>query len=75
MSMSQWIKCDEEMPSRNTSCIVYRCDMKKPVPCNMYWDGDVWIPDGYGFDTEESWRQSQISHWMPLPAPPSEDQP
>ena len=70
--MSDWIKCSDEMPGKSTSCIVYRCDMKNPVPCNMYWDGQSWIPDGYGFDSDEIWHPHQISHWQRLPPPPTE---
>lgn len=70
--MSDWVKCSERMPAENESCIVYRSDISNPQPCNMYWNGSVWIPDGYGFDSDEELPASHVSHWQPLPLPPKE---
>jgi hypothetical protein len=69
--MSEWIKCADQMPLRNQSCIVYRCDIRPAVPCNMYWDGGRWTPDGYGFDVDEHFAAEDVSHWQPLPQPPT----
>lgn len=68
--MVKWIDAHEHMPIKGQSCIVYRCDIAAAVPSNMYWDGEFWVPDGYGVEQHFVYGREDISHWMPLPEPP-----
>jgi len=65
--MSEWISVEERLPADMQTCLVARIGKV----ANMYWDEDdqCFRPDGFGFETDETF--DDVTHWMPLPPPPA----
>lgn len=65
--MSEWIKCSDRLPEANKAVLAFR--LGAIVGFYMKPDG-LWYQDGFcikqhnGFD--------DVTHWMPLPAPPED---
>ncbi len=62
--MNEWINCSERMPQVMEDVLVTDGEDVKA----MWWNGnrwDSWI-DKYAIDGDD------ITHWMPLPEPPTE---
>ena len=71
-----WISVDDRLPNSNGCYIVWRPhfypDFGMPAIC--YFDGtDTWY-DSYGVDFSRTLCSNDITHWMPLPEPPEEDE-
>ena len=60
---TDWVKCSEWMPEFGQSVTVYDGD-------RMWTDTTYDFGDGLCFYYDDDGR---ATHWMPLPAPPSED--
>lgn len=61
--MPDWIKVDERMPEKYRYVLCCCANVKRQ--CNIvkgYWDGNRWCCE----------MNSNITHWMPLPEPPTE---
>ena len=70
-----WISVDDRLPNSNGFYIVWRPhfypDFGMPAIC--YFDGtDTWH-DSYGVDYSRTLCSNGITHWMPLPEPPKEE--
>lgn len=70
-----WISVDDRLPNSNGFYIVWRPhfypDFGMPAIC--YFDGtDTWH-DSYGVDYSRTLCSNAITHWMPLPEPPKEE--
>lgn len=61
--MSNWIKCTERLPGEDTLCLGIE---DNGVIWTMHYDCGVFMAD-----TGEV-EGLNITHWMPLPAPPEE---
>jgi hypothetical protein len=75
---SGWISVEDRMPEPETECLVYGETKWSTEPCVCV---DTWtmqreaplsfssatIEIGYGWDEHE---YEEVTHWMPLPAPP-----
>ncbi len=71
--MSEWIKCSDEYPNIGEEVLI-----RIPV-CHYYniengtYKGDGQFL-GAWFHTRGKDRAYNVTHWMPLPAPPEESQ-
>ena len=65
----KWTPVEERLPGEHISVLVY--DQDKEMPYVGYHLGDRWwYGDHYGrWDT--STIEGDITHWMPLPDPPT----
>lgn len=67
--MTEWIKCSERLPERETYCLaVYRNKFlgfdHQAIKC-LYRTDEYWISEaGYRY------LKQNITHWMPLPDAP-----
>ena len=62
VAVRPWALCNDKMPEPYQTCIVGRIDV--PWPITAFWTGQKWCRDV----TKEEFH---VTHWMPLPAPPS----
>lgn len=71
-----WIKCSEKMPNDGRAVIAYLPNYKDdPNEIGVFigWPiedtvGEIWWEDLGG----ESYKSTQVTHWRPLPPPPTE---
>lgn len=75
--MNEWISVKDRLPSQGKHVLAYSLDPLNKGCFRAYWSGDIYYPswncypigsnasDGLVFD---------ITHWMPLPEPPKEDE-
>lgn len=59
----KWIKCSERMPASDKESIVLVSDGKFIEALYIFYD--VWDDTNY--------LEGKITHWMPLPEPPPEE--
>ena len=57
---TDWVKCSERMPELDVPVLVVN---QNGIDLGVIYDGDDW----FLADAER-----EITHWMPLPAPPTE---
>ena len=67
VTIQKWIPVSERLPGLYENVLV--CDVREQyVGAWMYYGNGDWLHDDALWDTED------ITHWMPLPEPPREDQ-
>lgn len=67
--MGEWIKCSERMPEEGEDVIVYDGLRQVHEGCYFqYGDRVVWEIPSYN---PSYYDEVNVSHWMPLPEPPS----
>lgn len=62
--MPDWKKCSEEMPEIQTEVIAWDGEFRHIAFCSV--DGSWCLSDA-------GWTDPEITHWLPLPAPPEEE--
>lgn len=63
--MNEWINVKDRLPERYKSCIV--CSEHGNIRIGYYDRSDQWVESRYNGNLVK-----YITHWMPLPAPPTE---
>lgn len=58
---SRWISVEDRLPDEDDKCLVWN---GHHIFVAIYWGDGVWKFDSYA---------CEITHWMPLPEPPKED--
>lgn len=66
---SGWIKCSKRMPENHVDVLVY----SKGGCMSMAWHSES-MHRYYITDSDYSYDEDVITHWMPLPEPPKEDE-
>ena len=66
-TVQKWIPCSEHMPEKHTEVLAYSPFWGKIVVA--MWCGEFWLEQW----TDDDLQQSEITHWMPLPAPPESE--
>ncbi|GLO44202.1 DUF551 domain-containing protein [Pseudomonas putida] len=61
--MSGWIKCSDRLPPNEKAYYLIVCESGEIALTDYIYDSDV----GWCF-----WYDPEATHWMPLPAPPTE---
>ena len=56
---TDWVKCADKSPPFNKYVLI--------------WDGEDQDVDWLSDTAPNEFKESHITHWMPLPAPPAED--
>lgn len=67
--MNKWINVEDRMPEKNQDVLVYRGSHIGDMMFYTYIGNNEW-EDEYGY-----WSRTDdegITHWMPLPKPPTE---
>ncbi len=82
--MTKWINTQDRFPNEYIFVLVYEFRSKdEPCPISIArWEGDCWNGLGENCDeTNSYWSDlftaidwSKITHWMPLPQPPEEQE-
>lgn len=73
--MNNWISVDERLPEKyNTVLVLYHAHFDdEPITefdfCTAFFDGETFDPKDQLFYMK---RTVKVTHWMPLPKPPSE---
>jgi hypothetical protein len=69
-----WTKCSERMPDIGVRVLGvnagYQSDPGQVWPVTLT-QGSAPAPY-WNFDDDDWWLQDEITHWMPMPAPPAE---
>ena len=68
---NKWISVDDQFPQDNGYALVYINKYKQDAIREYYYCGNGEWEDETGWATTECFG---ITHWMPLPEPPKEDQ-
>ena len=72
--MSDWIKCSERMPEPHLN-VLFFCPHETDCVFAGWWSTiGEWRPNAscYG-DSDVDWiPASKVTHWVPLPEPPSD---
>lgn len=76
---NEWIKVEDRLPEKRKAVLVYAPEMNEPIT-TMYYDPDSdsdefgeWVsePSGPSRFVWSSFGAGDVTHWMPLPEPPS----
>lgn len=74
--MSEWISVEDRLPEVGIDVLVWikkGPGKKAAVTAGLFFDHGEGSPIWMGWESEEPFRHSwKITHWRPLPAPPSE---
>lgn len=76
-TIDDWIRVEDKLPEQTGCYQVYRPNFWGEYggqTCVCYWDGKYWCDsyEGAGADGFEL-SPGDVSHWMPLPEPPKEE--
>lgn len=67
--MSEWIRCDAAMPCQGQKVLIFT---GKEVVAGEYWIHEPGVHDAdSGFIDSNTDDLFPVTHWMPLPAPPT----
>lgn len=69
---NEWISVDEKLPENGQVVLFYQKDGF--IYCAEYFAGNALMSPGWFIDND-SWDAKEVTHWMPLPAPPNSRQP
>lgn len=65
--MEEWISVTNQLPGEGVSVLCVNVNMKKPIVYEGFRNGNAYTSWALGSE-----YRLQITHWMPLPKPPSE---
>lgn len=70
--MSEWISVKDRLPEENRNVLVFS-DLWTVVGAQI--KEGLWVNDAGGTDlvTSKRGQDSEVTHWMELPAPPKEE--
>ena len=74
---TMWIPVTERLPNCNGCYLVWRPHFfggEIGMPSICYYDGSNTWHDSYGVDFERILHPDDVTHWMPLPRPPEENE-
>ena len=69
---NEWISVEEKLPENGQVVLFYQKDGF--IYCAEYFAGNALMSPGWFIDND-SWDAKEVTHWMPLPAPPDSRQP
>lgn len=79
--MSEWIKCEDEMPDPYVECLIWPVpDFGIEIHVATYNPSGVsrqknqpgWYVDTYLQNFGNESKMVSVTHWMPLPSPPKD---
>lgn len=70
--MSEWIKCSERLPKEYVEVLIrISCNDYFNIENGMYKGCGLWL-GAWSATYGEKGSGYQVSHWMPLPEPPTD---
>ena len=76
--MSAWISVNDDLPMIGEPVLAMRCG--EPVIAGMFEEPEDWESDMRAYyywddfnNDGQGWEYNEITHWMPLPAPPEDN--
>lgn len=67
---NEWISVDERLPENGQIVLFHQKDGF--IYCAEYFAGNALMSPGWFIDND-SWDAKDVTHWMPLPAPPKKE--
>lgn len=67
---NEWVSVEERLPKNGQIVLFHQKDGF--IYCAEYFAGNALMSPGWFIDND-SWDAKEVTHWMPLPAPPGED--
>ena len=74
MSKPRWIPVTERLPKEKE---IYWCYTNMGIMCECRWTNNIWglgESDKWGWNIMDVPQYQKVTHWMPLPTPPKEEQ-
>ena len=70
--MSEWISCDDRLPTRNTAVLVHYVTHTKQTVQSvaLHFESAQWRQLVGGHVMSKCNGVLKVTHWMPLPSPP-----
>lgn len=70
--MDEWISVAERLPNTDSE-VLFVLSGNNRLICKGDWDGECFIDEiEDNFDEHYRWSTVEVTHWMPLPSPPKE---
>ncbi len=71
--MSDWIKCGDRLPTASGSYLVFKANSAYQYGTYGWLRAEgCWEPELMNKKRSESKPRTWVTHWQPLPAPPTE---
>ena len=75
LERTRWIPCSERMPESNLELLVIvRGKVGNITLVNSVEIGNFDRDEGWILEMWPEWEEPNVTHWMPLPEPPKEEQ-
>ena len=67
---NEWVSVEERLPENGQIVLFHQKDGF--IYCAEYFAGNALMPPGWFIDND-CWDAKEVTHWMPLPAPPKKE--
>lgn len=67
---NEWLSVEERLPENGQIVLFHQKDGF--IYCAEYFAGNALMPPGWFIDND-CWDAKEVTHWMPLPAPPTKE--
>lgn len=64
---NEWVRVEERLPNDKQIVLFHQKD--EFIYCAEYFEGNKILSSAWFIDND-SWEAEEVTHWMPLPAPP-----
>jgi hypothetical protein len=71
-TINQWIKVSERMPDHHAGIVMYIVGASFEDFTTGEYDGEKWWECSVVADVYREIENGEVTHWMPLPDPPTE---
>lgn len=67
---NEWVSVEERLPENGQIVLFHQKDGF--IYCAEYFAGNALMSPGWFIDND-SWDAKEVTHWMPIPAPPKKE--
>lgn len=67
---NEWVSVEDRLPEKGQTVLFHQKDGF--ICCAEYFAGNALMSPGWFIDND-SWDAKEVTHWMPLPAPPKKE--
>ena len=64
---NEWVRVEERLPNDKQIVLFHQKD--EFIYCAEYFEGNKILSSAWFIDND-SWEAEEVTHWMPMPAPP-----